>query len=207
MNRRSLLAIAILLGLAGCGEVRERQQETQALNVIEECRNNARTVDGYDALSHKTSMIDVRDITPSMLSDESIPSKKELETVKALEPILNNCHYNIINFTQNAGPAFVPALESEYTNFKEATGILERGKLPWGDYNKFLLDNYKLAMQAAQQAQLQAASIDAAQREAAAAENANLMQSLQALSSSLRANRPVVTNCSQMGTFTNCVTR
>jgi hypothetical protein len=155
--------------------------------------------------------LDVRQVTLAQLSDQSLPTKQEIDAVLAVHPRTQACRQAILDGLLSTTPSVVPILAKEFAGADDDTIALVQRKLSWGERVRRARDRV-LATQTELQAEEQ--RITAGLERSHEAELARRQRALDALAQWAQTQqvinamkRPVVTNCSQVGSFTNCVSQ
>jgi hypothetical protein len=155
--------------------------------------------------------LDVRQVTLAQLSDQSLPTKQEIDAVLAVHPRIQACRQAVLDGLLSTTPSVVPILTKEFAGGDDDTIAFVQRKLSWGERVRRARDRV-LATQTELQAEEQ--RIIAGLERSHEAELARRQRALDALAQWAQTqqvinamNRPVVTNCSQVGSFTNCVSQ
>ena len=212
-------AIAVLTAglLAGCTTAAQRQYQAMATGnreIIAQIKSCGTEV--YNApeaaVLRPHSPLDVREATLAQLSDQSLPTKQEVAAVLALHPRAQACRKAALDGLLSTTPSVVPILAKEFAAGDDDTIAFVQRKLPWGERLRRGRDRI-LALQAVLQAEERrivsglerSHEAELARRQAAAQAIAQWAQTQQVINA---MNRPVTTNCTNLGSgIVNCVSQ
>jgi hypothetical protein len=216
ITRFRFLAIGLSISLAGCATAAQRQYQAMASGIqaiVSEAK--ACTAQAYNspemAIVRPHFPLDPRDATLAQLSDQSLATKQEAEAILAVYPQLQACRKAVLDGLQKTTPSAVPIMAKEYAEADDDTILLVQRKISWGDRVKRGRDRL-VAAQAALSAEdhritaglEQQHEAELARRQAALDALARWAQTQQVINA---MNRPVLTNCTNLGTITNCVSQ
>jgi len=154
--------------------------------------------------------LDIRNATLEQMTDTHLATDAEIKVLLDEHPKYQACRQALLNQIARVTPTIVPILTKRYTEDDDKLIALIQKKMTWGDFIREQKDSLP-AFQAELTAEYrrigaalnQQNQFELQQRQAAA--NA-MMQYYQTQEMINEMNRPVITNCNQIGTMTNCVT-
>ena len=202
--------------LAGCQTAAQRQfQSMTSGNLALVAQARSCVTEAYNApeaaVLRPHIPLDVRQVTLAQLSDQSLPTKQEIDAVLAVHPRIQACRQAVLDGLLSTTPSVVPILTKEFAGADDDTIAFVQRKLSWGERVRRARDRV-LATQTELQAEEQ--RITAGLERSHEAELARRQRALDALAQWAQTQqvinamkRPVVTNCSQVGSFTNCVSQ
>jgi hypothetical protein len=156
--------------------------------------------------------LDLRDLTLAQMSDQSSPTKQEVDAVLTMHPRIQSCRKTALDGLLNTAPTVVPMLARAFAEADDDTIAFVQRKRSWGEHVRRGRDR-ALAMQAGLQVEgqrivaglEQSHQAELARRQAALNAMAQWAQTQQVISA---MNRPVTTNCMNLGSgIVNCVSR
>jgi hypothetical protein len=154
----------------------------------------------------------VREATLVQLFDQTLATKQEIAAVLTLHPRIQVCRKVILDGLLSTTPSVVPILAKEYAAADDDTIAVVQRKLPWGERVRRGRDRL-LALQVEIQAEERrivaglerSHEAELARRQAAAQAIAQWAQTQQVINA---MNRPVTTNCTNLGSgIVNCVSQ
>jgi hypothetical protein len=215
--RNAALAILAVGFLAGCTTAAQRQYQAMAtgnqaiLAQIKSC-----VTDAYNAPESAPLRphfpLDLRDLTLAQMSDQSSPTKQEVDAVLTMHPRIQTCRKTALDGLLNTAPSVVPMLARTFAEADDDTITFVQRKRSWGEHVRRGRDR-ALAMQAGLQVEgqrivaglEQSHQAELARRQAALNAMAQWAQTQQVISA---MNRPVTTNCMNLGSgMVNCVSQ
>jgi hypothetical protein len=214
----SVIAIAALL--AGCATAAQRQYQAMASNnqsAVQELQACTKAL--YDSPEYaplrRHAPYKVSDATLEQLSDNSLATDDEIKLILALHPQLQSCRKQALDRITQSTPTLVPIMLGVVTKGEDSLIDLIQKKQSWGAHVRRVRDvvvagaaELQVEGQKIMAGLLQSHEAELAQRQAAAqamaASFAQYAQTQQIINS---MNRPVFTNCSEMGNMLNCTTR
>jgi hypothetical protein len=152
-----------------------------------------------------------QDATLAQLSDQSLATKQETDAILAVYPRLQDCRKAALEGLQNTTPSVVPILAKEFAEADNDTISLIQRKMSWGERVRRGRDRL-LSLQTALTVEGQRITDglerqhenELARRQAAFDALARWAQTQQVINA---MSRPVITNCTQLGNFTNCTSQ
>jgi hypothetical protein len=155
--------------------------------------------------------LNFRELTLTQLSDQSLPTKQEVDAVLALHPRIQACRKAALDGLLNTAPSVIPMLARAFAEADDDTIAFVQRKRPWGEYARRARDR-ALAVQAGLQTEgqritaglEQSHQAELSRRQAALNALAQWAQTQQVISA---MNRPVITNCVGAPNSINCITR
>src|ERR1700730_9093311 len=121
-------AMAVLMAglLAGCATAAQRQYQAMAtgnqaiLAQIKSC-----VTDAYNAPESAPLRphfpLDLRDLTLAQLSDQSSPTKQEVDAVLTIHPRIQSCRKTALDGLLNTAPSVVPMLAKTFAEADDDT--------------------------------------------------------------------------------------
>lgn len=216
-----VIICVLSLSLLGCASIQQQQHQPpteevkNALTaVLSDCKNSLLSDDSLTPLIGKVALIDTRDTTVAMLTDESKPTNKERKAIDRWAEIKFECQKRILDVASHYAPPPVGSvLESGLNLGLGRTLELYSGHLTYAEYNTQVKEAAS-QMHAALSSvirELQRQNAEAQQRaEIIANQQRQLFlqyltyynQTLQQQNSRLGGT----ITCTQLGNFTTCVT-
>jgi hypothetical protein len=149
------------------------------------------------------SPIDPREATLTQLSDTSLASQAEINAIAVLHPRLRACQKAILESLSTSTPGVVPILAKAYGEGDDDLIRLIQKKMSWGERTRHSRDRINITMADVQaEGQRIAAGLqvqhesELARRQAALDAMARWSQTQQMINA---MNRPVMTNCMNLG--------
>jgi hypothetical protein len=209
------MIVSGLLLLVGCATQAQRQFQTMKtsnqanLGQMKTCVTNvynspeAAPLRGHLALNPS-------DVTLQQMSDNTFATPTEVQAIYAAHPLIQACRKAVLSGLAQSEPSLVPILIATYNKGDDDLLALSQQKMTWGDYVRRARDRATEA-QAALQAEdrsvvsglQQEHQAEITQRQRAAEALTAWAQTQQLINA---ANRPVMTNCSALGSTVNCIT-
>jgi hypothetical protein len=151
------------------------------------------------------------DATIQQMTDTSYVTDSETQALTTTYPKYKNCHNAFLNELSQATPSVVPIITNYYTKSDDTLLALIQKKITWGVYIQTLKDmapqyqaDINAEYQRINQGLYQEQEAEMAQRRAAALALSQYLQNQQMINT---LNQPVITNCTQSGYSTNCVSQ
>jgi len=163
------------------------------------------------AVLRQHSPSDAREATLSQLADQSLPTRQEIASIMAVHARAQTCRKALLDGLVNTTPTVVPVLAKAFAAAEDDTIAFAQRRISWGERTRRSRDRI-IALQAAIQGE--EGRIVSGLEQSHQAELARRQEALNALSQWAQTqqminamNRPVFTNCSRVGSFTNCVSQ
>lgn len=222
------VALAIVAAaLTSCATGAQREAETMRANIgaataqRKACTDAVFASPGFDPLRSHIP-VDVTQASLEQKMDTNFATDAEAKAILTEHPLVQACKTAFLNQLATTHPTIVPILAAQSAKGDDLLiGVVQK-KITWGDYVRRMADlaaDTRLAVNAEGQqidARLQEENREElAQRQAAAEAFAQAAQAAAAQQqailaqqrAAIAASRPVITNCNQLGTMTNCVTQ
>jgi hypothetical protein len=211
------MCIAIAASLAACATAAQRQYQAAvtndkaALQDLRECTMAVYNSAGFAPLREHIPANVLTDATLEQLSDNRLATDAEIKIILANHPQLQACRKQAFERIGESTPTLIPILLASVSKGEDSLLDLIQKKESWGAYVKGTRDR-AVALNAELQGEIR--QIDAGFKQSHEAELAQRQRASEAISQWAQtqqminaANRPVITNCNQFGTMTNCITR
>jgi hypothetical protein len=221
MVSRYVLLAALLGALGGCATAAQREGETikatlaQTRTQVSACIASINSDPTFADLDRHWPQADIGQATLSQQTDPTYATPRDVELVSARHDRLVQCRKANVEGYYRVAPAMATVYQEGYARSDELLIRLVKRQVSWGEY---ILGaraiNREESAKLVETGQRLGADLDArnrqelAQRAVAAQAFSNSMYQQQLINQNQQminaVNRPVVTNCSQMGFSTNC---
>lgn len=217
-NVMRLTVIAALFSVSLCGCATQAQRQFQAIKTGNQ-EHGAQFKACAASIYNSPEFASLRphvppsasDTTLEQLSDPSFATPSEVQAIFSTHPKFQECRKALLNGLAQSEPSLVPILTAAYNKNEDDLLALIQRKVAWGEYTHLIRDR-ATETQATIQAEdrrvvsglQQEHQTEMAQRQRAAEALAAWAQTQEMINA---ANRPVITNCNQMGGMVNCVSQ
>jgi hypothetical protein len=215
-TKHAICALAISVSLAACATAAQRQYQTMVTNdksAVQDLQSCSMAIYNSPEFAPLREHLpsNVTQATLEQLSDNRLATDGEIKIILAVHPQLQACRKQALDRISQSTPTLVPILLATLTKNEDSLIDLIQKKQSWGTYVRGVRDR-AVAQNAELQAEIrrieaglqQSHEAELAQRQRAAEALSQWAQTQQMLNA---ANRPVITNCNQIGGMVNCVSR
>ncbi len=211
------LVVVVAMGMVGACATHAQMQgqaikanNQSAVQQLNACVARIYNSPGYDLL-RPHGPLKIQNATIEQMTDGHLATDAEINAVLAEHPKVQACRQSFLDQISQTTPSIVPIFASYLTRNEDSLIDLVKRKISWGDYIRGAKDRFP-EMQAELTAEYQRINqglyqqnqAELAQRQAAANALSQYVQTQQMINA---LNRPVITNCTQFGYNTNCVTQ
>jgi hypothetical protein len=213
---KNAMCIVIAGSLTACATAAQRQYQTMVTtdkSAVQDLRTCTMAVyNSPEAASLREHLpFSVTELTLEQLSDNRLATDAEIKVILAVHPQIQSCRKQALDRISQATPTLVPIMLVTVTKSEDSLLDLIQKKQSWGAHVRRVRD-INTAQTGEMQAEIrrieaglqQSHEAELQQRQRAAEAVSQWAQTQQMINA---ANRPVITNCNQFGTMTNCITR
>ena len=205
--RRAVVMTALATSLAACATAAQREfQAIKANNgaASQQLQTCVATVYNDPAVAplRRHLPLNVTDATVEQLADTSLATNQETQAIESAYPRYHECRRQYLSQISSTTPSLIPIYIAAYNNTQDQVVNLIKRQVSWGE---FLRRIRQIDAEAAAQVSAESQRLVATLNRSHEAELARRQAAADAMAIVGAMNRPVMTNCNNVGPFINCM--